>query len=118
MCFFFILFEATAEVTVDLDSESSSSSDESVIEEDRVAFQISDSLKQFLEYDYVMITRQNKLVNLPAKIPITTILENYVKYYSIKAICGPAEVAVGPRRRSSAAKTEKREKDFEKIKNR
>lgn len=97
------------------ESESCSSSAESVIEDDRVALQISENLKRFLEYDYLMITKQKKLVNLPAKIPVVTILENFVKYYSIKSICGPAH-SEGPRRRNSAAKQEKREKDYDKIK--
>lgn len=91
-----------------------SSSAESVIEEDRVALQISDNLKRFLEYDFNMITKHNKLVNLPAKIPVVTILENFVKYYSIKSICAPINGT--PRRRNSSAKNEKREKDYEKIK--
>lgn len=116
--FFFVINIATEEITIEDDTETGTSSDESAVEDDRVAFQISDSLKQFLEYDFIMITKQNKLVNLPAKIPVTTILENYVKYHSIKTICGPVEVAAGPRRRNSAAKNEKREKDFEKIRNR
>lgn len=98
--------------------ESCSSSAESVIEEDRVALQISDNLKRFLEYDYQMVTKHHKLVNLPAKIPVVTILENFVKYYSIKSICAPINGTEGPRRRNSSAKNEKREKDYEKIKTR
>lgn len=98
--------------------DSCSSSGESVIEEDRVALQISNNLKRFLEYDYTMITKQNKLVNLPAKIPVITILENFVKYYSIKSICAPINGAEMPRRRNSSAKNEKREKDYDKLKTR
>lgn len=98
------------------ETESCSSSAESFIEEeDRVALQISQRLKRFLEYDFQMITKQNKLVNLPAKIPVVTILENFVKYYSIKSICGPID---GPRRRNSSAKNEKKEKDYDKLKSR
>lgn len=97
------------------ESESCSSSAESLIEGDRVALQISENLRQILEHDYYMITKQNKLVSLPAKIPVVTILENYVKYYSIKSICGPAHPEGGPRRRNSAAKHEKRERDYDKI---
>lgn len=85
-----------------------------MIEEDRVALQISDNLKKFLMYDYEMITKRHKLVNLPAKISVVTILENYVKYCSIKQICGPTNTE-GPRRRNSSAKNEKREKDYDKI---
>lgn len=100
---------------VDHESESCGSSIESSTEEDRVALQISEQLKQFLDYDHEMITKQNKLVILPAKIPVVAILENFVKYYSIKSICGPVGTE-GPRRRNSSAKTEKREKDYDKIK--
>lgn len=100
---------------IDHESESCGSSIESSTEEDRVALHISEHLKQFLEYDYDMITNQNKLVILPAKIPVVAILENFVKYYSIKSICGPVGTE-GPRRRNSSAKTEKREKDYDKIK--
>lgn len=94
------------------ETESCSSSTESVFEEDRVALQISHNLKQALEYDFQMITKQNKLVDLPAKIPVVTILENFVKFYSIKSICEPVE----PRRRNSSAKNEKKEKDFDNLK--
>lgn len=124
------------------ESEScSSSAESSIIEEDRVALQISDNLKRFLEYDCQMITKHHKLVNLPAvklpfserhynralfqkkiillqKITVVTILENFVKFYTIKSVCGPINGLDGPRRRNSSAKNEKREKDYEKLKTR
>lgn len=100
---------------VDPETESCSSSVESTTEEDRVALNISERLKQFLEMDHSMITKNDKLVNLPAKIPVVTILENYVKYYSIKTICGPVHTDA-PKRRNSSAKVEKKEKDYDKIK--
>lgn len=113
MCATYLAIEQIVEQ--ESEQESYSSSSESAVEDDRIAFQISDHLKQFLEYDYFMVTRHNKLVNLPAKIPVTTILENFVKYSSILSICGPTTETNGPRRRNSAAKIEKRERDFDKI---
>lgn len=109
--------DVSASQNIDHESESCSSSIESATEDDRVALQISDRLKQFLEYDCNMITKQNKLVNLPAKIPVVTILENFVKFYSIKSICDPVGPE-GPRRRNSSAKPERREKDYDKLKTR
>lgn len=101
----------------DIDTESYSSSVESTIEDDRVYLQIGETLKNYLEYDWTMITKNDKLVNLPAKVPIITILENFVKHYSIKAISCPTQVDA-PRRRNSSAKIEKRERDYEKLNNR
>lgn len=111
------VFSFLGSQNLDAESESCSSSMESATEEDRVALQISDKMKTFLEFDQKMITKMDKLVNLPAKIPVVTILENYVKYYSIKLICEPSGTDV-PRRRNSSAKMEKKEKDYDKIKNR
>lgn len=109
-------FIDTSNHNFDHESESCGSSIESSAEEDRVQLQISDQLKKFLEYDFDMITKKEKLVNLPAKIPVVAILENFVKYYSIKSICGPVGTE-GPRRRNSSAKNDKKEKDYDKIKN-
>lgn len=111
----FILFIGSH--NLDAESESCSSSVESATEEDRVALQISEKMKKYLEYDKKMVTKMGKLVILPAKIPVVTILENFVKYYSIKSICEPG-ITDAPRRRNSAAKMEKKEKDYDKIKNR
>lgn len=100
---------------VEQESESCSSSVESTVEEDRVVLQVSEKLKKFLELDFNMITKNGKLVNLPAKIPVVTILENFVKYHSIKSICGPLP-SDARRRRNSQAKSEKQEKDYDKLK--
>lgn len=103
--------------TIEIDTESYSSSVESTNEDDRVYLQIGDQLKVALEHDWNMITKCDRLVNLPAKIPVITILENFVKHYSIKAISCPTQIDV-PRRRNSSAKVDKREKDYEKLSNR
>lgn len=103
--------------TGDIDTESYSSSVDSSNEDDRVYLQIGETLKSYLEYDWTMITKSDKLVNLPAKVPVITILENFVKHYSIKAISCPTQIDT-PRRRNSSAKIEKREKDYEKLSNR
>lgn len=107
-----LLFSSTAQA--DQETESCGSSVESMVEDDRVALHVSERMKNFLELDFNMITKNGKLVNLPAKVPVVTILENFVKYYSIKSICGP-HPNDAPKRRNSAAK-EKREKDYDKLK--
>lgn len=101
------------------DTESCSSSVESTAEEDRVFLQIGDQLRTALEHDWAMITKHNRLVTLPASIPVITILENFVKHYSVRAIsCPSTQIADGTaRRRNSSAKFEKREKDYEKLNN-
>lgn len=99
---------------VDPDSESNSSSVESFTEEDRVFLQIGDMLKSKLEFDWAMVTKNHRLITVPAQMPVITILENFVKHYSIKAITCPTQLEV-PRRRSTTAKTERREKDYEKL---
>lgn len=98
------------------DTESCSSSVESTAEEDRVFLQLGDQLKSALEHDWTMITKHERLVNLPAKICVITILENFVKHYSVRAISCPTQID-GSRRRNSSAKVEKREKDYEKLNN-
>lgn len=83
-------------------------------EDDRVYLHIGDLLKQHLERDWRLITQQQHLLALPVAMPAITILENWVKHYSIKACTCPTQLDA-PRRRSSSAKAEKREKDYEKL---
>lgn len=98
----------------DPESESNSSSVESFNEEDRVVLQIGEMLKTKLEFDWLMVTKSNRLIKVPEQMPVITILENFVKHYSIKAITCPTQLEA-PRRRSTTAKAERREKDYEKL---
>ncbi|XP_037041129.1 protein male-specific lethal-3 isoform X2 [Bradysia coprophila] len=88
----------------------------SIVENDnnRLFLHIGEKLRNFLEFDCAMITKMEKLVNLPAQIPVVTILESFVKHISIKALSCPTPVHA-LRKRSNNGKGDKREKDYEKL---
>lgn len=100
----------------DLDTEYYSSSVESSLEEERVSLQVGEHLKEYLEFDYNQITKLKKFVNLPAKLSVIGILENYVRNYAIKQLFGPMQEPSKTKRRNSSAKIENKTKDYESIK--
>lgn len=83
----------------------------------RVFLHIGEKLRNYLEFDCAMITKMEKLVNLPAQIPVVTILESFVKHISIKALSCPTPV-LALRKRKNNPKGDKREKDYQKLINR
>lgn len=83
----------------------------------RLFLHIGQKLRNFLEFDCVMITKMEKLINLPAQIPVVTILETFVKHISIKALSCPTPIHA-LRKRNNNSKGDKREKDFQKLINR
>lgn len=54
-------------------------------------FRLGRKLKDLLEHDYAMIHTHQKLHDLPAKISIVNILENFVKQNAIRSVCYPKE---------------------------
>lgn len=90
-----------------------------VVENDnnRLFLHIGEKLRNYLEFDCAMITKMEKLVNLPAQIPVVTILESFVKHISIKALSCPTPIHA-LRKRNNNTKGDKREKDFQKLVNR
>uniref|UniRef100_A0A336LLN2 Protein male-specific lethal-3 n=1 Tax=Culicoides sonorensis TaxID=179676 RepID=A0A336LLN2_CULSO len=94
-----------------------SSSVESINDEEKIYMQMGDILKARLEFDFNLITKENKLVNLPAKVPVIAILENYVRQYALKQVCGISPDPTKSKRRNSQAKFEnRREKEIERMK--
>jgi male-specific lethal 3 len=90
-----------------------SSSIESTHEDDKVVLQIGSTLKKILETDYHFV-KSHKLTILPAKLPVWQILENFVRHYTIKSICGPQPQR---RRRNSHAVRENKVKEHERMQN-
>lgn len=71
------------------DTESYSSSAESNAEaEDKVVLRLSEGLKECLEQDFTEVKLNGRLSQLPSKVTVITVLENYVKHNAIKFICG------------------------------
>ncbi|KAM8707621.1 hypothetical protein ACLKA7_014709 [Drosophila subpalustris] len=53
-------------------------------QEDRVMLRISERLRGYMEYDYNMICKLGQQHALPARMPIVTILENFVKQRAVE----------------------------------
>lgn len=100
---------------LDADTEYYSSSVESNHDEDKVYIQVGDKLKRFLELDYRMIS-DNNLTEIPAQLPIVTILENFVRHYTIRQLFDLGQEQAKLRRRNSSfMKGDQKTKDYEAI---
>lgn len=77
---------------------------------------ISERLRQYLEYDHDMIVKYGKQHALPSRIPIVAILENFVKKTALKMVFSNNQTESGSsRRRNAQHRTDKKEKDVDKI---
>lgn len=71
-------------------------------------FRLGHKLKDLLENDYAMIHTNKKLHDLPAKISIVNILENFVKQYAIRSVCYPKDDTTTSTSQLSASFSSKR----------
>lgn len=74
---------------------------------------MGDKLKRIMEYDFHMISDGN-LVEIPAQFPVVTILENFVRHYTIRQLFGQEQAKLR-RRNSSFMKGDQKTKDYETI---
>uniref|UniRef100_A0A182N5Z5 Protein male-specific lethal-3 n=1 Tax=Anopheles dirus TaxID=7168 RepID=A0A182N5Z5_9DIPT len=105
------------EYNIDDMDEYYSSSVESSHEEEKVYLQAGTKFRKHLDLDQHLIVAEGMLVELPAKLPVVTILEDFVRYYTIRQLfeCGHQEQAKSRRRNSSALRTEHKIRDYEQI---
>ncbi|KAJ8954959.1 hypothetical protein NQ318_000390 [Aromia moschata] len=69
----------------------SSSEDDSSMEDETIHIELTNELREILENDYYLIKDKNKLMKLPADPNIVTILETYYRHYATNQICGLTE---------------------------
>ncbi|XP_053680952.1 protein male-specific lethal-3 [Anopheles nili] len=105
------------ESNIDDMDEYYSSSVESSHEEEKVYLQAGGKFRKYLDYDQHLIMAESMLVELPAKLPVVTILEDFVRYYTIRQLfeCGHQEQTKSRRRNSSALRSEHKVRDYEQI---
>ncbi|XP_060652212.1 protein male-specific lethal-3 [Drosophila nasuta] len=58
--------------------------DKFINQDDRVMLRISERLRGYMEYDYNMVCMLGKQHALPARMPLVTILENFVKQRAVE----------------------------------
>ncbi|XP_058058879.1 protein male-specific lethal-3 [Anopheles bellator] len=94
-----------------------SSSVESAHEEDKVYLQVGSKLRNHLEFDHRMVHTESALAELPAKLPVVTILEAFVRYYTLRQLFegGHSGQLKTRRRNSSALRSEQKARDYEQI---
>jgi male-specific lethal 3 len=103
--------------SIEFETDYYSSSIESTHEDDKIGLQIGTMLKKVLENDYHFV-KNHKLASLPAKLPVWQILENFVRHYTIKLICGPThDQPQQRRRRNSQAVRESKVKEHDRMQN-
>lgn len=74
--------------------ETSSSDDDSSIEDDYISIELTPNLKQILEQDYYLINSNRKLHKLPAEPNIINILELFMRYY-YDYVCNENDKSLG-----------------------
>jgi len=82
-------------------------------QEDRVMLRISERLRGYMEYDYNMICKLGKQHALPARMPIVTILENFVKQRAVELAIGIKQDS--SRGRVTTSRNARMEREYDRV---
>ncbi|ALC44104.1 msl-3 [Drosophila busckii] len=82
-------------------------------QEDRVMLRISERLREYMEYDYHAISKVGMQHVLPARVPIVTILENFVKQTAVELAIGIKQESL--RARNTQSRNAKLEREFDRV---
>ncbi|TDG52600.1 hypothetical protein AWZ03_000833 [Drosophila navojoa] len=81
--------------------------------EDRVMLRISERLREYMEYDYNMVCKLGKEHELPARMPIITILENFVKQRAVELAIGIKQDS--SRARNTQSRNARMEREYDRV---
>ncbi|XP_023177130.1 protein male-specific lethal-3 isoform X2 [Drosophila hydei] len=84
-----------------------------VHQEDRVMLRISERLREYMEYDYNMVCKLGKEHALPARMPIVTILENFVKQRAVELAIGIKQDS--SRARNTQSRNARMEREYDRV---
>lgn len=82
-------------------------------QEDRVMLRISERLREYMEYDYNMVCKLEKQHALPARTPIVTILENFVKQRAVELAIGIKQDS--SRARNTLSRNARMEREYDRV---
>lgn len=94
--------------------ESTSSEDDSSIDDECIQVNLTNDLREILETDYYLIKEKNRLLKLPAEPNVVAILENYYRHYVTNQICELNEKTNGRYRNFSNNQQKPRLEDVQK----
>lgn len=83
-------------------------------DDDRIFLHMGEVLRKHLEYDHQNV-KEKTFAKLPAKLPVLTILENFVKSFAIKEVLTAPKEQMKPKRRSSILLGVKKEQKIKTI---
>ncbi|EDV97758.1 protein male-specific lethal-3 [Drosophila grimshawi] len=81
--------------------------------EDRVVLRLSERLREYMEYDYNMITKFEKQHNLPSRMPIVAILENFVKQRAVELAISIKQDS--SRARNTQSRNARMEREYDRV---
>ncbi|KAH8316743.1 hypothetical protein KR074_001997 [Drosophila pseudoananassae] len=81
--------------------------------EERVMLRISERLREYMEYDYNMVVKLGKQHAMPAKIPIVTILENFVKQRAVELAISIKQDS--SRARNTQSRNARMEREYDRV---
>lgn len=84
-----------------------------VNQEERVMLRISERLRGYMEYDYSMVCKLGSQHALPARMPIVTILENFVKQRAVELAIGIKQDS--SRGRVTTSRNARMEREYDRV---
>jgi len=87
--------------------------DRFVPQEDRIMMRVSERLRELIEYDRNMVKKLGKQHALPARVPIVTIMENFVKQRAVELAIGIKQDS--SRARNTQSRNARMEREYDRV---